>query len=270
MKQAWFEANRALWNDRTPIHARSDFYGMAAFKEGARVIQDFELDEVGSVSGKSLVHLQCHFGMDTLDYARMGARVTGLDLSEASIDTARELAAQIGAGDARFVVANVYDAARVLGQDFDVVYTGRGALNWLPDVRRWAQVVAALVAPGGLFYINEFHPFVDTLADEELKPERDYFGRPEGYAFDDAATYVETDDQTQHTRSYEWVHPLSDVITSLLEAGLRIDLFREHDFSLYRRFPFLVARKHGIRRTYHWPDGYTRLPLMYSIRARKD
>ena len=270
MRREWFDANRALWNDRTPIHARSDFYGVAKFKEGARVIQDFELEEIGSVAGKSLVHLQCHFGMDTLDYARMGARVTGLDLSEASIDAARELAAEIHVTEARFVVANVYDAVEVLHETFDVVYTGRGALNWLPDIHRWAKVVTSLLAPDGFFYINEFHPFVDTFADDQLKLQYDYFTRAEGYAFDDGSTYVGTDDQTENTRSYEWIHPISEVITSLIEAGLRIDHFREHDFTLYERFPFLVKQERGIRRTYHWPHGYKRLPLMYSLRARKN
>lgn len=269
MRKEWFDANREMWDDRVPIHMGSDFYGVEAFKAGAEILHAFEIDEIGELAGLDLVHLQCHFGMDTLACAQRGARVTGLDRSEAGIAAARELAAEIEI-PARFVAANVYDAVEALGETYDVVYTGRGALNWLPDVDRWAEVVEALLRPGGFLYLNEFHPVTDMMADESFEIVYDYFGRPEGYHFDgEGITYTETEERTEHRTSHEWIHPTSRVITALLDVGLRIELFREHDFSVFSRFPFLEKETIGIRRVYRMPEGRPRLPLMYSIRARK-
>jgi SAM-dependent methyltransferase len=269
VKHEWFEANRALWNDRTPLHVASDFYGVEAFKAGAPVIDDYELAEIGEVAGKSLVHLQCHFGLDALDYARRGLRVVGVDLSERSVAAASALAAEIGVRDARFVHANVYDAVEALsGERFDIVYTGRGALNWLPDVARWAEVVGSLVKPGGLLYLNEFHPIGDIFDAEGTQLEFDYFMGEESYSFDDGTTYVETARRTSATKSFEWIHPVSEVISSLLAQGLVLELFREHDFTVFQRMPRLVPEVDGIRRRYRFPAGEPRLPLMYSIRMR--
>ncbi|MCP3983714.1 MAG: class I SAM-dependent methyltransferase [bacterium] len=268
MRRDWSDANRNLWNDRVPIHVGSDFYGVEAFKAGAECLHAYEIDEVGELEGLDLVHLQCHFGMDTLACARRGARVTGLDLSEAGIAAARKLAVEIGI-PARFVVANLYDAVEALGETYDVVYTGRGALNWLPDVSRWAEVVAALLRPGGFLYLNEFHPVTDMMADESFEIEHDYFGRPEGYISDEDLTYTETGERAEHTESHEWIHPTSAVITALLDVGFRIELFREHDFTVYGRFPFLEVESDGIRRVYRTPEDKPRPPFMYSIRARK-
>jgi SAM-dependent methyltransferase len=269
MKREWLNANRRIWNERTPLHVESAFYGVEAFTRGAPVLHDFEIDDVGPVSGKSLVHLQCHFGLDTLDWARRGAAVAGLDLSEVAIDTARRLADEIGESTARFVVSDVYDAEAVLRESFDVVYTGRGALNWLPDVRRWAKVVHGLLAPGGFLYLNEFHPLSEILAEDRLEFQYDYFGGEVVVSETDGATYVETDARTPSTRMYEWTHPISEVIGSLIDAGLSIELFREYDFSVYRRFPMLEQSLDGIRRVYRWPEGQPALPLMYSLRARR-
>ena len=145
----WREANRASWDERVPIHASGEFYDVAGFRSGQERLRPFEISEVGDVTGKELVHLQCHFGIDTLSWARRGARVVGLDFSAPAIGEARRLAAELGL-DADFVRSDVYDAPGSLGgRDFDVVYTGLGAINWLPDIRRWAGVAAALVRPGG-------------------------------------------------------------------------------------------------------------------------
>jgi SAM-dependent methyltransferase len=268
MEREWLEANRALWDDRVPIHVRSDFYGLAEFKAGAPVLHDFELADVGGVTGKSLVHLQCHFGMDSLDWARRGARVTGLDFSAPALAAARALAAELGLA-ARFAVADVYDAPRVLGERYDVVYTGRGALNWLPDIARWAEVVAALLVPGGFLYLTEFHPVTDAMADGSFEFVRDYFHRAEGYVYDDGLTYVETEERTASRKSFEWCHPTSQVITALLAAGLEIELFSEHPFTVYQRFPFLERDGSASGRVYRMPPGRPSLPLMYSVRARK-
>jgi len=269
MDDRWFADNRELWDQRVPIHLKSAFYAVDEFLQGAEVLHDFELEEVGDVRGCSLLHLQCHFGMDSLGWARHGARVTGLDLSPEAIEAARRLAADTGI-DARFVTANVYDAADALGETYDIVYTGRGALNWLPDVSRWASVVSSLLKPGGFLYLNEFHPLTDIMADDDLSVEHDYFGREEGYSFDtDGETYSETGERTEHTRSFEWIHPTSVVFAALMEAGLGIEVFREYDFSVFGRFPFLEVTKVGIRRIYRMPEDRPKLPFMYSIKARK-
>jgi SAM-dependent methyltransferase len=257
------DLNRAWWDERVPLHVASDFYDVEGFKSGASTLREFELDEVGEVSGRSLLHLQCHFGLDTLSWARRGARVTGLDFSEPAIEAARTLAQDTGL-DAEFVVASLYDAPAALGdRRFDVVYTGLGALNWLPDIRKWAGVVARLVVPGGFLYLSEFHPFTWVFGDDDLTVEHDYFQR-EPFEFDDPGTYADLAAATASNRTEEWQHTLGDVVTAVIDAGLRVELLREHDFTLFPRWPFLEQRGG----TFLQPEGRPRLPLIFSLRAR--
>jgi 2-polyprenyl-3-methyl-5-hydroxy-6-metoxy-1,4-benzoquinol methylase len=257
------DLNRAWWDERVPLHVASDFYDVEAFKAGANTLRPFELEEVGDVSGRSLVHLQCHFGLDTLSWARLGARVTGLDFSHPAVEAARSVAADTGL-DAEFVTASVHDAPAALGdRRFDVVYTGLGALNWLPDIQRWAGVVAQLVARGGFLYLSEFHPIANVFADEDLALEHDYF-QTEPLTFDDPGTYADLEAHTKHNRTEEWVHPLGDVVSAVIEAGLVIELLHEHDYTLFPRWPFLEQDGDA----YRFPAGQPRLPLMYSLRAR--
>lgn len=178
----WNEANRAHWDERVPLHVAGDFYDLDAFRAGQDPLRDFELAEVGDVGNRSLLHLQCHIGLDTLSWARHGAaRVVGLDFSEPAIDLARGLARDLGLGPDRatFVAADVYDAvAAVPDPSYDIVYTGVGALCWLPEIGRWAETVAALVAPGGFLYLSEFHPLTDVLDDETgSRITHDYFAQ---------------------------------------------------------------------------------------------
>lgn len=262
----WRALNRASWDERVAIHVVSDFYDVEGFTRGRNALRPFEIAEVGAVDGRTLVHLQCHFGQDTLSWARLGARVTGLDFSSAAIEAATTLAADVGI-EADFVTADVYDAVPALGgRQFDIVYTGLGALIWLPDIDRWAEVVASLVAPGGIFYLAEFHPVTEMFADESLTIEHDYFTRPGGTRWEVGGTYTDGDVETVHNVSYEWTHPVSSVITALLDHGLQLELFHEHDHTLWARWPFLEPSDDG---TYHQPAGQPRLPLMYSLRARK-
>ncbi|MDQ3636616.1 MAG: class I SAM-dependent methyltransferase, partial [Actinomycetota bacterium] len=171
----WRETNKASWDERVPIHVGGEFYGVEGFRAGEEHLRPFELEEMGDVSGKELLHLQCHFGKDTLSWARHGARVTGLDFSAPAVEAAGKLAAEIGI-EAEFVRSDVYEANEALGgRTFDVVYTGLGALNWLPDITRWAGVVAGLVRPGGFLYLAEFHPFANVFGDDDLTVEHDYF-----------------------------------------------------------------------------------------------
>ncbi|MEV0172683.1 class I SAM-dependent methyltransferase [Streptomyces sp. NPDC050803] len=265
----WLDANRAHWDERVPLHASGDYYDLDGFRAGADPLRDFELAEIGDVTGRSLLHLQCHLGLDTLSWARRGAaRVVGLDFSEPAVDTARGLAADLGLGQDRaaFVAADVYDAAEAVpDSSYDIVYTGTGALCWLPDIRRWAETAASLVAPGGFLYLAEFHPLTDVLDDETgSRVVHDYFAR-EAWIDETPGTYADQDAETVHNRSVEWQHPIGEVVTALAAAGLRIEFLHEHDVSLFPRF-----RSFEVRDGYHrFPADRPRIPLMYSLKASK-
>jgi SAM-dependent methyltransferase len=264
----WRDANQRYWEAVTPRHVRGDFYDVPGFLRGNETLRPFELEEVGAVDGLRLVHLQCHFGLDTLGWARHGAAVTGLDFSPTAIGTARELAAEAGLADrAEFVCADVYEAWDALGgEDFDVVYTGLGALGWLGDLDRWADVVVSLIRPGGILYLAEFHPFVETMADDSLEIVYGYFdfqGAP--LAFANADDYGSEGALERPYTTFGWIWPIATVLSVLLARGLAIECFSEHGHTLYRRWPFV--RKVGA--TYRMPDGAPSLPLMYSLRARR-
>jgi SAM-dependent methyltransferase len=261
----WLRINRANWDERVGIHAASEFYDLPAFRAGASTLRSFEHDEVGDVSGRGLLHLQCHMGQDTLSWTRLGAKTVGLDFSEPAIRTARMLAEDVRlAGRARFVVSDVYDAEAALeGERFDIVYTGLGALVWLPDLDRWAKVVTSLLKPGGFLYLVEFHPLSDMLGNDGRTVEQDYFDT-RGQDLDHPYTYTSGPAMTR-TRQVQWHHPLGEVLTALAGAGLRLDFLRERDVTLFRRFPILES-SHG---EYRFPAGHPRVPLLYSLRATR-
>ena len=269
--QKKIEAIRRNWNERTPIHAASKFYDVAGFKSGRITLTDIEIDEMGSVAGKSLLHLQCHFGMDTMSWARLGASVTGVDISDAAIELARDLNRELGL-NAQFVRANVYDLPKVLRETFDVVYTGLGALCWLPELDAWANVVAHHLKPGGMLYILDGHPtshIFESVPTEEggqdLKPIHPYFTNPDGIFYGGGGcTY--TGSETLESPSYEWQHSMSDILNAIVGAGLKINRMNEFAVSGYRAFPQM--RRHD--------DGWWRLdvadgtiPFLYSIKATK-
>ncbi|MEV8627155.1 class I SAM-dependent methyltransferase [Streptomyces sp. NPDC051079] len=266
----WYAANRALWDERVPIHAASDYYGLDDFRAGKDALRDFERAEVGDVTGRSLLHLQCHIGLDTLSWARHGAaRVVGLDFSEPAVESARSLAADLGLTPDRaaFVAADVHDAAEAVpDSSYDIVYTGVGALCWLPDLDRWAETAASLVAPGGFLYVAEFHPMADSFDDETgTRLINDYFVR-EPWVDTSSGTYADRDAATVHNRSVEWVHPVGKVVTALAKAGLRIEFLHEHDVTLVPRFGTLAQHEDGY---YRFAADRPRIPLMYSIKATK-
>jgi SAM-dependent methyltransferase len=267
----WYAANRAMWDERVPIHAASDYYGLDRFRAGEDPLRAFEREEVGDVTGRSLLHLQCHFGLDTLSWARHGAaHVVGLDFSEPAVETARALAADLGLTPDRaaFVAGDVYDAAEAVpDSSYDIVYTGGGALCWMPDLDRWAETVAALVAPGGFLYVAEFHPFADSFDDETgTRLVHDYFVREPWVDTTSTGTYADRDAATVHNRSVEWVHPVGAVVTAIARAGLRIEFLHEHDMTLHARYENLQRQDDG---SYRFPAGHPRIPLMYSIKATK-
>jgi len=265
-REEWRDANRANWDERVPIHVSGEFYEVASFKEGQERLQPFEIDEVGDVTGKDLLHLQCHFGIDTLSWARRGARVTGLDFSAPAVETARGLASDMGL-EATFVHSDVYEAVSATGgPTFDVVYTGRGAILWLPDIGRWAGVVADLLKPGGFLYLTEFHPFTDVFGDEDLSVEHDYFQDANPRVWDEPGTYADFDAETSNNLTYEWNHTLGEVVSAVTTAGLSVELLHEYDYTVFPRWPMLEKSDFD---TYRLPEGTPRIPLMYSLRARK-
>jgi SAM-dependent methyltransferase len=261
-------ANRAMWDERVPIHIASDFYGVDAFRQRPDRIRSFEAAEVGDVTGLDLLHLQCHFGLDTLSWATRGAQVTGLDFSAPAIAAASALAVELDLDSrARFVEADVYSAVEALDhQQFDVVFTGGGALNWLPDLARWATVVAELLQPDGFLSLSEFHPFTWVFPwTDELVVTDDYFNRSVRFD-DDPGSYTDPGAVTVVNDAYEWHHPIGDVISAVLDAGLRLDLFHEHDRGGYARWPFLEK---CAEREYRFPADRPGVPLMYTLRATK-
>jgi SAM-dependent methyltransferase len=259
------EDNRRWWDERVPLHASSAFYDVDAFRAGAEPDHSaWTFDELGDVTGLDLVHLQCHFGMDTLSLARRGARATGLDFSEPAVAQGRTLAAELDI-DATFVAADVHDAVAALGRTYDIVYTGIGALNWLPSVRRWAEVVAALVRPGGFLYLAEIHPVTGVFGTGP--PPRiayPYLEHAEPLVFDEPGTYADREASTEHNRTTEWSHGVGEVVTALVEAGLVVEWLRERVEIFYDRTGWLVERSPGVWAT---PEG--ELPLLYSLKARK-
>lgn len=262
------ELNRRLWDERVAHHVGSRFYDTEGFVAGTNdPLRPFEIEEVGPVDGLDLVHLQCHFGLDTLAWARRGARVTGLDFSGEAVVTARSIAERVGI-DAEFVEADVHDAPAALGRrTFDLVYTGLGALIWLPDVMAWAEVVRDLLRPGGRLYLAEFHPITHVFDDGERTVVRDYFDRgPQ--LWDEEGTYTDTDSgaRFEHTESIEWQHTIGDVLSAVLAAGLVLESFHEHGFTLFPRWPDLVPGPGG---RYDLPPGAPSVPLIYSLAARR-
>jgi SAM-dependent methyltransferase len=263
----YLSVNRAWWHERVGIHLESEFYDVAGFRAGGDTLRDFEPGEVGDVSDRTLVHLQCHFGLDTLSWARRGARVTGLDFSAPATEAARAIAEECGI-DARFVTADVYDAVEVLGETYDIVYTGLGALNWLPDIRRWAEIVVSLLKPDGFLYLAEFHPFSDIFDEADGTTVRfDYFGQSPLVWEDAPGTYAQTDAVTQSNRAIEYLHPLGDIVSALIGAGLRVEFLHEYDYTLFPRFTGMRETKEPFGKVYRLPSDRPRIPLMYSLRA---
>jgi 2-polyprenyl-3-methyl-5-hydroxy-6-metoxy-1,4-benzoquinol methylase len=262
----WRELNLANWNDRVPVHLASEFYGIEEFRTRQDSLPEFEVAEVGDVAGKTLLHLQCHIGLDTLSWARRGATVTGLDFSAPAIDAARDLAASTGLA-AEFLTADVYEAGAALaGRSFDIVYTGIGALCWLPDMPAWARVAASLVSPGGFLYLADGHPFMQILDyPTGATVETDYFDTA-GQVRDFTHSYTDGTTELEHTTSVQFQHPIGEIVTALIDAGLRIEFLHEQDFALWEAIRWLRRSSDG---SFGFPDGRPRVPLMFSLRAAK-
>jgi SAM-dependent methyltransferase len=261
--------NRSRWNEVTPIHAASAFYDVAGFRAGKSSLRSIEVEELGDVARKSLLHLQCHFGLDTLSWARLGANVTGMDFAEDAIALARSLGSELGL-DARFICCDLYDLPQRLEGAFDIVFTSYGVLAWLCDLRRWAEIVAHFLNPGGTFYIVEFHPFADVFEDaagtNKLKLAFPYFPTGEPLAFENTSTYADRTATLSQTCEYQWVHSLGKIVTALTSAGLRVEFLHEFPYCAYSKFPFLHRDADGWWRL---PENDGQIPLMFSLKATK-
>ena len=264
----YLKANRKMWDNITPIHAESEFYDVEGFRQGRCTLLDIEVEEVGDVTGKGLLHLQCHFGLDTLSWARRGADVTGADFSKKSIELAGMLADEVSI-PAKFVCSNLYDLPKNLTGEFDIIFTSGGVLTWLPDLREWGRVIAHFLKPGGVFYLREFHPTAYTFNDDEgvTAPavRYPYFHSDKPLRFDDIGTYADTAADTRNV-NYEWPHSLGDIVNALIDAGLRIEFLHEFPFCSYQSHPFLTQGDDGMWR---YEQALDSLPLMFSIKARK-
>ncbi len=263
------EANRLLWDKLTAINARSAMYDLEGFRRGRNTLDPIEVAELGDVRGKSILHLQCHFGQDTISLARMGAQVTGVDFSEEAIKLARSLSAELKIST-EFICCNIYDLPKHLDRKFDIVFTSAGVLCWINDLSKWAQLIDQYLKLDGFFYIREFHPAAGVFDNEsatELKARWSYFHRAEPEVFDADGSYSDHQAKFDHAcKSYEWQHSLGDVVNSLLVAGLKLEFLHEYPYCSYACFPFLVKGGDG---RWRFPGGRELIPLMFSLKAAK-
>ncbi len=258
-----FETNRKTWNKKVAVHTQSDFYDIETFKKGESSLNHYELHALGDVKGKSLLHLQCHFGQDTLSWARLGAHCTGVDLSDEGIAFAKALAQEIET-PATFVCCNVLDTSAHVSEHFDIVFTSYGVIGWLPDLKPWAQVIAERLHSGGVFYMVEFHPLVWMFDYTSGKPILKYgYHQKEAIYEEYEGTYADMS-SPMISKEYGWNHGLSEVINALIEAGLRIEYLREQDESPYNVLPDLIANENGL---YITKDRL--YPLLFELKASK-
>ncbi|MDP3987653.1 MAG: class I SAM-dependent methyltransferase [Candidatus Levybacteria bacterium] len=257
------KANKKWWNDVTPIHANSKLYNLAKFKKGKSSLESIELEEVGKVGGKTLLHLMCHFGMDTLSWARQGAIATGVDLSDESIKLAKKLSREIGV-PATFKCCDIYELPKVLDKKFDIVFCSYGVLCWLSNIKKWAKIINHFLKEGGIFYIAELHPFTNILSCD-FKLYYKYFKKGP-YIDDSSGTYTDWNAKVKGF-TYEWSYTIGDVINALIYEGLKIEFVHEFPFTMYDQFPgFMEKNEKG---QYVLKDKKIQIPLLFSLKATK-
>ena len=269
----WLRANRASWDEQVGVHLGPRGYDLSRLRAGSGRLNAIEEGELPAVRGKRVLHLQCHFGADSLTLAQRGAEVVGLDFSAAAVEAARALASELGLSDrARFVQAEVYDAPQAvpLPHGFDLVFVTWGALCWLPDIRRWAETVAAMLGPGGSLYLADAHPAAYVFDDDRRSPQglpgifAPYFSH-EPVVTEDLRDYADPEARLASATIYTWIHPLGEIVTGLIRSGLALEWLREHDAIPWRMFKVLVEDASGL---YRWPDKPW-LPLAFSLSASR-
>lgn len=256
-----FQVNRQNWNERTLVHIDSDFYELEAFRNGKNILRQLELEEVGEVRGKSLLHLQCHFGMDTLSWARRGAKVTGVDFADAAIDQARKLAKELDI-PAQFILSDVYNAPKVHQEKYDIVFTSYGTIGWLPDLDKWAAVIKHFLKEGGIFYIADFHPTIWMFDDKFEKIVYSYFNDGVDFEVVDG-TYADREAGVSGG-NYNWSHSISEVVMALKNVGLEIEFLHEHN---YINWNCVAGLEEIGPYKYILPKWGHKVPYMYSIKA---
>lgn len=263
MEKEYFNVNRETWNRKVQVHAQSELYDMESFKNGKSSLMHYELEALGNVEGKSILHLQCHFGQDTLSWSRLGAECVGVDISEEAIKLAEELNDELNL-NAKFVCCNVLDIAEHINDTFDIVFTSYGTIGWLPDLKPWGQLIADRLKPNGVFYIVDFHPLVWMFdyAGDDLKMKYAYMQKEVIYE-EYQGTYADKDSKII-SKEYGWNHGMGEIVSSLSEAGLHIEYLREFNESPYNVFPNLIKTESGMYRTKD-----QMFPLIFSIKAKK-
>lgn len=270
----YLEENRRSWDCWTDLNYNSAFYDVEGFKRGRLALDDIELAGVGDVTGKRLLHLQCHFGMDALAWARLGADITGVDFSGRAIERARELAAEIGIA-AEFVCCDVADAREHVTGEFDIVFVNYGAISWLPDLKPWAATIASVLAPGGKLFVVDHHPALWVYDDTDpadtpvehavLRYKYPYFGT-DPIREEATGNYADPDSDVESV-TFSWQHTFEDIVGALLGAGLRITDLKEYDRLAWAWFPWMVQGDDGMWRM---PPGVGDIPLMFSVSATRD
>ena len=259
----YIEVNKESWNKRTEVHVKSDFYDNETFKKGKCSLNQIELDLLGDISGKSILHLQCHFGQDTISLNRFGAQITGVDLSDKSIRYAEQLAEETNA-TAKFVCCNIYDLKNHLNEKFDIVFASYGTIGWLPDMQKWADIIKHFLKPKGEFVFVEFHPFVWMFNDDFNTIQYNYFNT-EPIIETETGTYADTDSNIIQ-ENITWNHSISEVIQSLLNSDLNIETLKEFDYSPYPCFKNIEKVEKNKYRIKHLNN---KIPMIYALKARK-
>jgi 2-polyprenyl-3-methyl-5-hydroxy-6-metoxy-1,4-benzoquinol methylase len=260
---SYLKANQQLWDQKTEVHVDSEFYDMQSFLAGQTSLNEIELSLLGDIRDKSLLHLQCHFGQDTLSLARMGARTIGIDLSEKAVQKAQQLADQLDL-QARFIASDVFQLDKKLEGQFDIVFTSYGVIGWLPELKSWARIVDHFLKPGGQFIFVEFHPVVWMFDDDFTKVDYAYFNK-EAIIEETKGTYADRNAPI-NAQSYNWNHSLSDVIGALLERGLQVTHFQEYDYSPYDCFNHTVKSEKG----YQIKGMEGEIPMVFSLLVSKN
>lgn len=264
-------ANLAFWNELAGHHREGDYETLRRFRAGEVVLDPLVLSEMGAVDGLSLLHLQCHIGVDTLSFVRLGAQVTGVDYSNVAIATARALSAEAGL-PGEFIHSRIETAPESIDRRFDRVFTSWGTFFWLPDLTSWGETIAHFLRPGGIFYMADGHPLANSVDDSKASGTKDLrirypcLNQTEALEWQTEESYYDDSVTVENSKTFDWNHGLGLVVTALCQAGLTIEYLHEHDFTAWQALPILEEADDGYFRL---PDGYPSIPLSFSLRARK-
>lgn len=262
----YYETNKRRWNELVDVHADSDEYDLQGFLAGKSSLKQIELEALGNVSGKSLLHLQCHFGLDTISWARLGAKATGVDFSDTAIKLAQEIAQRLDV-NIRFICSNIYDLPEILHEEYDIVFTSYGVLCWLDDIVSWARIIAKYLKPGGTFLLVESRPIFSVFDDDhpnEFKIKDKYWHSKEPLYFDTDGSYIDQDVKLINKKSYEWNHTISDILNALIQAGFKITNVQEFPHLPWKPCNLAQKNKDG-----EWRIKGDPLPLCWSVKAIK-